>query len=92
MEPRRLSHPLRSPVDGWPPSSPDVPPDATPSLPEWAGAKAALSVAEAAGLLGLSTNTVYALARAGELPAVKAAGRVLIPVGPFRDWLAGKAA
>jgi excisionase family DNA binding protein len=37
------------------------------------------TVAEAAGLLGLSEPTVYRAIRAGEFPAIKVRGRYVVP-------------
>jgi excisionase family DNA binding protein len=43
------------------------------------GARRFFTVAEAAGLLGLSEPTVYRAIRAGEFPAIKVRGRYVVP-------------
>ncbi|MEM7342394.1 MAG: helix-turn-helix domain-containing protein [Actinomycetota bacterium] len=44
----------------------------------------ALSVPEAAELLGISRSAAYSCVRSGELPALKMGRRVLIPVAALR--------
>lgn len=51
------------------------------------GNKMAVSVAEAADLLGLSRPTVYQLTHRADFPAVRVGGRVLVPVNGLRAWL-----
>jgi excisionase family DNA binding protein len=41
------------------------------------------SVAEVAAIFGLSPMTVYRAIVAGEFPAVKIRGRVIVPAGPI---------
>ena len=47
----------------------------------------AVSVAEAADLLGLSRPTVYQLTHRADFPAVRVGGRVHVPVDGLRAWL-----
>lgn len=45
-----------------------------------------ISVEEAAQLLGLCPNTVYALTRRADFPAFKAGSRTIISVDGLRAW------
>jgi excisionase family DNA binding protein len=49
----------------------------------------AISVPEAARVLGIGRNTAYVAARSGELPSVKIGGRVVVPVRRLRALLDG---
>ncbi|MFC2094948.1 helix-turn-helix domain-containing protein [Candidatus Bipolaricaulota bacterium] len=49
-------------------------------MAEQSNVKLACSVREAAGLLGISSCTAYRAVKAGDLPAVRLRGRVLIPL------------
>jgi excisionase family DNA binding protein len=49
--------------------------------------KAALTVAEAAELLGVSQDLVYDACQAGDLPAVRLGKRILIPCRALDQWL-----
>ena len=48
---------------------------------------AAVSVTEAARLLGLSRRSAYRAAAAGELPTVRIGGRILVPVHRLLELL-----
>jgi excisionase family DNA binding protein len=50
--------------------------------------KPTLTVDEAAGLLGVSTWSVYASIRAGEFPALRVGRRLLVPTHALRRWMA----
>lgn len=50
-------------------------------------AREAYSPAEVAQLLGMSQNTIYSLARRGELPTKRVGGRILIPRRLLLRWL-----
>ncbi|PPK94221.1 excisionase family DNA binding protein [Kineococcus xinjiangensis] len=50
-------------------------------------ARATYTVAEVCGVLGLSRATVYALLRAGELPARRVGSRWIIARHRFDTWL-----
>jgi excisionase family DNA binding protein len=47
----------------------------------------AYSVREAAVVLPLSTDTIYRLIRAGEIPARRVGGRWLIPTRGLERWI-----
>jgi len=47
----------------------------------------AISIPEAARRVGLARGTVYALARRGEFPAVRAGWRWLVPLAALRVWM-----
>lgn len=51
------------------------------------GDRAAYTVPEAARLLGLSRGNVYALVRAGAIPAMRIGGRWIVPKRRFHSWL-----
>lgn len=53
------------------------------NLPE----RLAVSVPEAAQMLGLSRSSAYEAARTGRLPTVRVGHRVLVPMTALRDWL-----
>lgn len=54
--------------------------------------KLAVSVKEAAQMLGISLNNMYALVRREDFPSIRVGGRFIIPIDSFRRWLdqAGK--
>lgn len=48
----------------------------------------AVSVTEAAGMVGISKSTAYSLVERGELPAVRITEkRLIIPVKALEEWL-----
>lgn len=47
-----------------------------------------VSIPEAALLLGLSRNSVYAAAERGDLPTIRLGRRILVPVGPLQALVA----
>lgn len=49
----------------------------------------AVSVPEAAKLLGVSRTLLYQAVRRGEIPAQTIGGRLVIPVEAMQGWLAG---
>lgn len=49
--------------------------------------KIALSVAEAAGLIGVSTKTMYQWAKISGFPAVKIGGRTIVYYEGLKDWI-----
>jgi excisionase family DNA binding protein len=51
--------------------------------------KATYTVDEAAGMLGVSRNSAYQAARAGELPVIRIGKRLLVPRHAFEKMLAG---
>lgn len=51
-----------------------------------------LTVKEAAKLIGVSTGTIYTMARTGEIPSVKVRGRVLFHREKLEQWLRGELA
>jgi len=44
-------------------------------------ARRALTIEEAAGVLGIGRSSAYAAARAGSLPTVRVGRRLLVPIG-----------
>ncbi|MCL6527549.1 helix-turn-helix domain-containing protein [Meiothermus granaticius] len=52
--------------------------------------KLAYSVEEFAHVVGLSRNHAYALVRGGEVRAVKAGSRWIIPIKAVERWLEGQ--
>ena len=51
----------------------------------------AVSVSEAAQLVGLSRPKVYQLMQAGDFPSFKVGTRTLIPMDGLRAWVAAQA-
>ncbi len=49
--------------------------------------KITLTVNEAAKLIGVSTTTIYTMARLGEIPHVRVRGRILFHRETFEKWL-----
>lgn len=49
----------------------------------------AISVAEAAEMIGLSVTRAYQLVHAGQLPAKHVGKRWLVPIKALDDWLEG---
>lgn len=49
--------------------------------------KIAVSVTEAAELLGVSRTTMYALARQDDFPCVMVGHRMLIPLKGLHEWM-----
>lgn len=47
----------------------------------------AVSVKQAAKLIGVGKNTMYAAVAAGDVPHVKVGRRILIPVSRLEQWL-----
>ena len=52
----------------------------------------AISVAEAAEMLGLSAKSVYALVHSEGFPAFRVGGRTIISKEGLREWVAKRAA
>jgi len=52
--------------------------------------KIALTVKEAAELLGVSKDTIYRMAREGQLPHVRAGARILFHRPKLEAWLSGE--
>lgn len=71
-------NPWRGPV---PPREDDM------NIPTLEG-RLSVSIPEAALLLGLSRNSVYAAAGRGELPTIRVGRRILVPVGPLQELVA----
>ena len=53
---------------------------------DWRGLTA-LTVSQAARILNIGRNTAYQAVKRGELPSVRFAGRILVPVGELRVML-----
>lgn len=53
--------------------------------------KIAVSVPEAAEMLGMCPKSVYQLTRRGDFPAFKAGGRTIISVEGLRAWVLAQA-
>lgn len=53
--------------------------------------KIAVSVTEAAQLLGLSRPTIYKLIRQGDFPVMRVGSRTLIHRGKLEDWASKQA-
>lgn len=53
--------------------------------------KLAVSVPEAAELLGMCPKTVYQLTRRADFPAFKAGNRTIISVEGLREWVKNQA-
>jgi excisionase family DNA binding protein len=51
----------------------------------------AVSVPEAAELLGIARNTAYAAVARGEIPSVRVGKRIVIPMEWLRGWLEHRA-
>jgi excisionase family DNA binding protein len=47
----------------------------------------ALTVSQAARILNIGRNTAYEAVKRGELPSIRFAGRILVPVGELRVML-----
>ena len=56
------------------------------TIPVWHPTKA-----DAAGVLGISRNTAYALARSGDLPTIRLGSRVVVPVPALLAMLGERA-
>jgi len=52
--------------------------------------KKVLTVAELAGVLGISTNLAYRQVREGKIYSIKCGDRYLIPVAALENLLSGK--
>ncbi|MHA0855894.1 helix-turn-helix domain-containing protein [Paenibacillus sp. CMAA1364] len=52
--------------------------------------KITLSVAETAQLIGVSTATIYTMARQNEIPHVKVRGRILFHRDMIEQWVRGE--
>lgn len=79
------------PCRGTPPKEqPGEEPAPAPAVAEGLGLgdRLALSVAEAAKLLGVSRSTAYQLVHTGEIPAIRLAGRLTVLVDELRERLA----
>jgi excisionase family DNA binding protein len=50
-----------------------------------------LTIPEVARLLGRTSNRVYQMARAGELPVTEVGGRLVVPRPAWDSWVAGRA-
>ncbi len=90
MEPLPTSHPRYPDIATWPAPEPAAP--VVPILPDWAMARAAISVPEAGALLGISRDSAYAAAHAGDIPTIRAGRRLLVPVARLAALLAGETA
>ena len=53
--------------------------------------KQVFSVAEAGKILGLSRNTAYKAAKAGDIPTIKIGSKMLVPMESMRRILSGEA-
>jgi excisionase family DNA binding protein len=51
-----------------------------------------ISIPEAARLLGISPRSAYRAANAGELPAIRIRGRIVVPTHRLLEMLNGEAA
>lgn len=69
---------LESLPDDEPAPAPAPPPAPPPPAPKWAQGRVTLSIKEAAGAIGVSKATVYAMIKRGELEVFKWGGRTLI--------------
>lgn len=49
--------------------------------------KLVYSIAEVAGLLGISKSLAYSLAKEGKLPTAHLGGRIIIPINKFTEYL-----
>lgn len=52
--------------------------------------KITLTVNETAELLGVSTTTIYTMAREGQIPHVRVRGRILFHRDTIEKWLRGE--
>ena len=52
--------------------------------------KITLSVSETAQLIGVSTGTIYSMARLGEIPHVRVRGRILFNRHVIEAWTRGE--
>ncbi|GAA1768419.1 helix-turn-helix domain-containing protein [Agromyces humatus] len=59
-------------------------------IPDELKGKVTIDVATAARVLGISRNLAYHAARDGTIKTLKLGSRVLVPVGPLLDLLAGQ--
>ena len=49
--------------------------------------KQALSITEAAEMLGVSRPTLYKMIKEGKIPALRLRRRIVIPIGEFNEWV-----
>ena len=50
-----------------------------------------ISIPDAARLMGVGKNRVYAMAKSGQIPVLKVGNRYIIPKSTFEEWLAKQA-
>ena len=50
-----------------------------------------ISIPDAARLMGVGKNRVYAMAKSGQIPVLKVGNRYIIPKANFEAWLAEQA-
>jgi excisionase family DNA binding protein len=67
-----------------------VDPSTDPVLPHQPAESLTLSVAEAAGLLGISRALAYDLVRTGDIPAIRLGRRLVVPRHALFDLLGPK--
>ncbi len=66
-------------------------PNNPPKLPKPRPPVLAVSIRDAAGVLGLSHRTVASMALRGELPSFRVGGRRLLSIAELRRWVDRKA-
>ena len=49
--------------------------------------KRALSISEAAEMLGVSRPTLYKMIKEGKIPALRLRRRIVIPIDEFNEWV-----
>lgn len=49
--------------------------------------KRALSITEAAEMLGVSRPTLYKMIKEGKIPALRLRRRIVIPIDEFNEWV-----
>ena len=49
--------------------------------------KQALSITEAAEMLGVSRPTLYKMIKEGKIPALRLRRRIVIPIDEFNEWV-----
>lgn len=52
--------------------------------------KITLTVIEVAQLIGVSTTTIYAMSREGQIPTIRVRGRILFSRESIEAWLRGE--
>jgi excisionase family DNA binding protein len=61
-----------------------------PVATDWDALPLAMNIEAAAAVVGINRSTVYRLLKAGEFPAKRVRGRLVVPKHLLRAWLEGE--